>query len=398
MTSTLAWIDHDARAQDRAKRILALFQERGTVDQLGLGGVRDSFADLFFPGTSTIQTRLRYFLLVPWIYRRLEEDGVPSNRFAAEARERELSLVGPLLSAEEEGVFGRTAGGDLKRLPSEVYWAGLRSWGIRRFDASLAQYHRGVDELYRRRKRAGRDHVEDEGDEHPEVTWHAELPPAPPDLLSAASLSLTRDEAEFLVDRIATEHPESLLAWLALHPATVDTRFVWQHPSIDEMSPAQREDLRQARLFSEAMAGAPILYNRMLAELLESEALVEEYRQKHAEWIASVDLDEIAGWDLGDLFQTARRQRRHNITVQAEEFIRAWVGALRALGVDLQESKEVQQLIHRRERALKRSRSLFDNRRAREERYRGGLGVGRLDYRWGNVRVLLADLYAGLVA
>jgi hypothetical protein len=121
MPSTLAWLDHDSAARERTKRILALFQERGTVDQLGLGGIRDSFAELMFPGTSTIQTRLRYFLFVPWIYARLEQDEVPANRFAAAARAAQLALVEPLLEAREEGIFGRLAGGDLKRLPADVF-------------------------------------------------------------------------------------------------------------------------------------------------------------------------------------------------------------------------------------------------------------------------------------
>ena len=162
MPSTLAWIDHDTRAQDRARRIIALFQERGTVDQMGIGSIRDSFADLFFPGTSTIQTRLRYFLFVPWIYQRIEQEEVPSRRAAEAAREIELALVLPLLSQRDGGIFGSMAGQELKRLPSEVYWGGLGSWGIRRFDASPGRYHRGLDELYRRRKRAARDHSEDD--------------------------------------------------------------------------------------------------------------------------------------------------------------------------------------------------------------------------------------------
>lgn len=40
-------------------RILAQFKERDTRDELGLGSLRDAIADLLFPGTSTIQTRLR---------------------------------------------------------------------------------------------------------------------------------------------------------------------------------------------------------------------------------------------------------------------------------------------------------------------------------------------------
>jgi hypothetical protein len=67
MAASLTWIDHDAKARERSLRILSLFKTT-TRDELGLGAIRDSFADQLFPGTSTIQTRLRYMLFVPWIY------------------------------------------------------------------------------------------------------------------------------------------------------------------------------------------------------------------------------------------------------------------------------------------------------------------------------------------
>jgi Family of unknown function (DUF6361) len=37
---------------------------------LGLGTIRDAFADMLFPGTSAPRIRPRYFLIVPWIYLR----------------------------------------------------------------------------------------------------------------------------------------------------------------------------------------------------------------------------------------------------------------------------------------------------------------------------------------
>ena len=398
MPSTLAWIDHDTRAQDRARRIIALFQERGTVDQMGIGSIRDSFADLFFPGTSTIQTRLRYFLFVPWIYQRIEQEEVPSRRAAEAAREIELALVLPLLSAHDGGIFGSMAGQELKRLPSEVYWGGLGSWGIRRFDASPGRYHRGLDELYRRRKRATRDHSEDDVGEGPEVTWHPELPAPPPGFPESATISLRAEEAEFLRDRIVHEHPDSLLAWLVLHPANISGLFPWEHAQLSAMPEQHRSDLVHARLFSETMAGAPILYNRMLAELLGDEKRVREYTESHVDWIGQLDLDEVAGWNLDALFSVARRQRLYNITVQTERFVRDWVELTVRERESLHESDRARQLIDRRERALKRGRSLFANRRAREELYSGGLGMGQLDYRWAGLRTLLGDLYAGLGA
>ena len=63
--SSLAWIDFDEAERQRAQRIMALFQEKESRDELGLGAIRDSIADHLFPGTSTIQTRLRYMLFIP---------------------------------------------------------------------------------------------------------------------------------------------------------------------------------------------------------------------------------------------------------------------------------------------------------------------------------------------
>lgn len=60
MTSRLTWIDHDSQARERSLRILALGRVKESRDELGIGGIRDSIADQLFPGTSTIQTRLRY--------------------------------------------------------------------------------------------------------------------------------------------------------------------------------------------------------------------------------------------------------------------------------------------------------------------------------------------------
>ena len=50
----------------RTLHILLLFQEKDSREELGLVAIRDSFADSLFPGTSTIQTRLRYMFFVPW--------------------------------------------------------------------------------------------------------------------------------------------------------------------------------------------------------------------------------------------------------------------------------------------------------------------------------------------
>ena len=72
MTS-FTWLDYSEHERRQAMEIIDLFGEDETRDELGLGTIRDAFADLLFPGTSTIQTRARYFLFVPWVFLELEQ-------------------------------------------------------------------------------------------------------------------------------------------------------------------------------------------------------------------------------------------------------------------------------------------------------------------------------------
>ena len=57
MPSTFTWLDHSEHERRQMLDVIDLFRERDTRDELGLGTIRDAFADLSFPATSTIQTR-----------------------------------------------------------------------------------------------------------------------------------------------------------------------------------------------------------------------------------------------------------------------------------------------------------------------------------------------------
>jgi hypothetical protein len=65
MPSHLSWVDFAEDDRRRMLDVISALSNRDTMDELGLGTVRSAFADRFFPGTSTIQTRARYMLFVP---------------------------------------------------------------------------------------------------------------------------------------------------------------------------------------------------------------------------------------------------------------------------------------------------------------------------------------------
>src|ERR1700675_4976214 len=93
MMSAFVWLDYSERERRKMLDVVDLFREHDTRDELGVGSVRDAFADMLFPGTSTIMTRARYFLLVAWTYQRLEKQRVTSARISERARRAEPDLI-----------------------------------------------------------------------------------------------------------------------------------------------------------------------------------------------------------------------------------------------------------------------------------------------------------------
>jgi hypothetical protein len=121
MPSTFTWLDTSEHERRRAMEVIDLFRRQNTRDELGIGTVRDALADLLAPGVSTIQTRAKYFLLVPWVYLRIERLGVSSSEAPKRGRKNELRIARALArSSDSVGTIGIEAGKELKRLPSAV--------------------------------------------------------------------------------------------------------------------------------------------------------------------------------------------------------------------------------------------------------------------------------------
>ncbi len=91
--SKFACIDYDDEQRRRMSALARLFSETDARDELGLGVIRDSISDLLFPGTSTIQTRVRYMLFIPWLFIDLEKKGLTGSDFEKAADKAERSLI-----------------------------------------------------------------------------------------------------------------------------------------------------------------------------------------------------------------------------------------------------------------------------------------------------------------
>ncbi len=258
------------------REIVRLFEDTETIDELGIGQIRDTFSNLLFPGTSVLLTRARYYLFVPWAFQ-LAAERKKTNPAAilSTAENYERSLIEAIRkSGDLEGLIGRQAGTKVRTLPSQIYWGGLASYGILAAGISPQQISRPADPV-------------DDSDELTERRfghWSPTLPARPagfpyevPD-----GFALSPEEAGWLRERILTSVPDSLLARLTLVPGTTldatDSVGPWDGCRSLDLSDEIKRYLNHAELFSLAIHGAALLYNLMAAKLFAANGFTNPQR------------------------------------------------------------------------------------------------------------------------
>jgi hypothetical protein len=392
--SVLAWLDHDEAERRRMQEVIELFRERDTIDELGIGSIRDAFSNLLFPGTSVPQSRARYLLFIPWIYLDLENRRVSSAEVAARARRDEIRLIRGLIEGGEgegNGVIGAVAQAYLKQLPSYAYWNGLEILGIRLFHGSGDRYHRSLDSYYQwiRELPSG------EGDETVDglrPNWHPGLPTPPDGFLEKTNFALTPEEGMFLRERIHASRPGSLLdVFVSRGRPSRPVPFPWLHPDVVKLPPDLATRLTCARVFSDVMRGASLLYNLMLAEARSFDERQAEYRTRLEEWTDQLDVPASWSWDE---FWAVVLLSNPRISLLTRRFVMSWF-SLTSLGRRVVDDPRGRALIRDRERVTKGGQARLHNLRALEL-WGGGSGTGQLTYRWPVVQRIVNDILKGV--
>ena len=402
MQPTLSWIDLTAGDRDKMRRVLDLFNEMGTLDEMGIGSLRDALSDALFPGTSYVQTRLRYVLFVPWLYQGLESRRVSTAEVEQAGRQAEVALIRPLEESQDNrGIIGVVARGALVRLPSSVYWSSLTRWGIFQHLQSQGWYHSRFAALTDRRGGVGR--ADDPGVVWTqEPNWHPRLPAPPSGFPREASFALTCDEADFLRGRLEERCAGTLLAWLARNGCAAPAEHLWDDPDARRAPGPIRDTVELARRFSLHVEGMPLLYNLLAAERRRTELgtddddAIEKYRAELAEWEAR-EADESRPYEPQALWELVVRQGGRAPRPQ-RAFIESWSRRIAQLDpAHVADDDQLRTLITERECSLKGPRARLANvNRLRD--WSPGVGVGRMDFRWVRVRQFLIDLHQGLAA
>ena len=396
--SSIGWLDFDAAASERVGTFLRALEEPATLDVLGLGVVRDAFSEMLSPGTSTIQTRLRYFIFLPWIFKRLERQRVPGDEFGQRLRESEALLIGCLRHlGPSQGVIGYNAGRNLKRMPSEIYWGGLGAWGVRRRNFSLGEYGQSVSALGRLRP----ERDDDENVARRGMSMWIDIPGPPSDFLqSDITFELCPDEAQVLVDCIRRHHPDTLLAVLCGMPSVpVDVDYPWNLPT-HGLPERLVEVLRHARCFSELTVGPQHVYNVLLARDARRQfgwdtgELEASQLDRLNNWVSQIDSrhEELRSW-VEDLPEFWRVLAGHGVSISTRDFVNHVVRRAVDDPAGFAADPEIQARIRHREIRLKSKRARLAYPSALENWNQERVG-GQFDYRWPTTKRYLEDLTA----
>lgn len=399
MQSVFSWVDFSESDKNRMHEIINTLSDPNTRDELGIAPIRDSFANLMFPGTNTLQTRIKYMLFVPWLYKILENEKLTGQNAAEKIRELEIDLIDALKknNSEQNGIIGQRAGAEITRTPADVYWTGLREWGILKGDFSRRDFH----ELLKIYKKSSAedfileneyllDNILNYKDEI--QLWDPYLIESPSEFSEQADLNLNYYQADYLKEKIKKNCTKTVLAEIIDLPYYQGTDFVWEYDLINHLDQKLYNQIKHAQNFSDLIYGAHLLYNLMLAQKDQNtnQELEDDYLNLINEW--KVDINErkkhLKSWDLDDFWLTAAVN-----DIKLKSFVDSWYQIVLSDNYlkQIENSNPARNLIAEREKLIKGQRArLFSQKYL--EKWGGASSASKLDFRWQIAETFIRDI------
>ncbi|MDL2293263.1 DUF6361 family protein [Ruminococcaceae bacterium OttesenSCG-928-D13] len=385
---SLGWVDFSKRDRDMVLNVLRQLTEPGAVDELGIGTIRDGFANILFPGTSTIQTRAKYLFIIPYICLELDRDKKLLPRdFINALEQNELDLIDVLAVNGAEGVIGQRSRQTLRRKPSSIYWNALRTYGFLTEPVTLSEYaalsytRKNTSEQQKRlgkRKARYEDDSVDDSDMGMSGTSFWRVPTPEKNWRDTLTIDLTAEEATYLRGQILSMPGtrDSLFALILRE----DRRDFTEYQDFDDidalqglMPPQMLGDYQLARDFSRFIFGAQVRYNVIYSGGQNENA--NERWELYLQERPTVNLSEIQ----------ARLKPRSSVM----RFLKAYQNAI-------DDEKTLDRLIVAREESNKgKARSKLINKELYQY-HDDSVNMVPLTYRLSNVQRIGKDIFEGV--
>ncbi|TWT62860.1 DUF6361 family protein [Rubinisphaera italica] len=412
--SALGWIDFSSEHRAKVRTVIDLLGERGVIDELGIGVIRDSFSDSLFPGISTIQTRAKYYLTVPRILRDYEHLDLRSRRkqslsdyLRKSENECMLSLARNHKEDPQTGIIGIEffdKPGEVQRKPSSVYWNGIRLFGLVNTKLSLQEFTRKFANPEQPLHDLIKGDDEKKGDDHDAYNSSGSIIELPSwqnsDWINDLNLNLSFDESQFLATKIAATVPNSLLGQV-LMDSEVRMMFCELADNIsvsnlfDDTNFVSRfdENLQSvmfgASAFWHLLKGAHIRYNILIQRKQSITTKKEEFEQEWSEWLSSIDTFPWDRWNTDFIWQLASRHGRQ-IREYTKQFVTDWIAAIEQCATN----EFYDELVIRQERLNKKPLARLQD--GADYRQTNWVGIRDLDFRFTQARTIVRDIHRGL--
>ncbi len=293
----LGWIDFSKDDRGKTLDVLNLLKKREAVDELSIGTVRNAFSNYFFPGTSTIQTRAKYFLIVPYAIRDIAlNNKYKSTNEAMEMLESyEINCGNKLrLGKDIDGVVGIDTLPDkwVSRTPADIYWSGIRRYRIFNYDMSIESFFRVVQDTQRikninKKLLSKKDEGEmdsDDSDAGDIQSYHYfNLPKYRSNWIDTLSVELTGEEADYLTKQILKSVPDSLIAYILKKRIDIEPYNAFRdftESIVSDVSEEMKLMIQLANDFNEFVYAARVRYNYILSSGKNVVAVAEWNRIK----------------------------------------------------------------------------------------------------------------------
>ncbi len=314
----LGWIDFSEKDRKKAIDVIHLLEEKGTRDEIGIGIIRDAFSNMFFPGTSTVQTRAKYFYIIPYIIKECCENKknktIDDIKRMIDVKEKEYAI-----SLKENGITDGVIGADVipdkwvVRKPYSIYWNGIKTFGIfTRENMSLNEY---IHYMLRHRNEEKISNWTEEGEENEQddkMAGKTGLKPfwnLPEDYYvgknNSTQIELSKKESNHLRKCITSlDKEDCLLKYIVENNIQLKQYTITDEPfrllyteliKRDDLSPQIKNYMQIALKFDSLVYLSMILYNKILSDDKNEVANNEwelYYKQRLPE-IDSLDLDEM---------------------------------------------------------------------------------------------------------
>jgi hypothetical protein len=404
--ASLGWIDFSKKDRERVNTVLELLRPDGQVDELGIGTMRDALADTLFPGISTIQTRAKYFFIIPYIlydFLRLppseRKKKSPTNYLEEQEYEVMYDLADAYNREEGHGVIGVTKSRELKekvaRRPSEVYWNGLNT--LKCLDSKGLSANAFLNRANKINAETLVHTITEEGHgDDPDAGFENYFNVKVPVSLewrTGINLELNEREASYLRDAIL-DLKDSVLA-AVLESETLNDLFIasssfveFVKASIDIIdAPQLRKNMVLAHDFAILMEGAHIAYNQ---ELQKQFLEIDAFEDAWDDWYQNLQnkMLDLAGFQPEDIFYYAPTTRP-----QTRLFVIEWLNLVRANRLDHDKKKK---LIRAQELQAKRKKARLQYHQKDDVKQGKRIGLRLLDFRYNNAKIIVQDIKKGL--